>query len=125
MSTTRTLAVTARSAAGGPAAAEAATRPAMLGDGGDPSRDSQPRADDAETAHWIAEYGGFLGLGGQPPYVADLQTCWATATSQDTSVLRCAGSAGALTIPITPKIRTRPTAVSAKKALAIREFMQV
>ena len=44
---------------------------------------------DTETAHWIAEYGGFLGLGGQPPYVADLQTCWGMATSQDTCVLRC------------------------------------
>ena len=48
---------------------------------------------DTETDHWLAEYGGFLGLGGQPPYVADLQTCWANVASQDTSVLRCYSTA--------------------------------
>jgi len=40
---------------------------------------------DSETQHWIAEYGSFLGLGGEPPYVADLNTC----RQADTSVLRC------------------------------------
>ena len=56
----------------------------------------EEKSADTEVQHWMAEYGGFLGLAGQPPYVADMQT----ANQADTCVLRCSGempiSAGAL-----------------------------
>jgi hypothetical protein len=45
----------------------------------------EEQSKDAETLHWAAEKVGFVSLAGQPPLVADMQTC----NGKDPCELRC------------------------------------
>ena len=61
--------------------------------GGMPVLVEEEKSADTEVVHWTGEYGGFLGLGDAPPYVADLQTL----RTPDTAVLRAFNAIEAVT----------------------------